>query len=185
MSRAGGPRRTGWALAALVSAAALTGCPHRRPAPPGSHQPGQPAAPPLELTLAALDGGQLALSELRGKIVVIHVFTTWSLAAQAEVDALGAADLAEDVTVIGLALDREGYPLVAPWRSGSEVRYLVTLADDAIRDGTSPLGKLATVPTTIVLDVTGRVHDRIERALAPGELAEVIDRVRAARAPDR
>lgn len=132
--------------------------------------PADTRGPGMTLTLAALDGGELDLATLRGKLVVLHVFTTWSLAAQAELDALATADAADDVVVVGIALDEEGRALVAPWRNGADVRYLITLADDAVREGSSPLGPLTVVPTTFVLDDAGRVRARAERALAPGEL---------------
>jgi hypothetical protein len=137
---------------------------------------GRPTAggPPLELTLPAVDGGDLVLASYRGKIVVLHVFTTWSLAAQAEVEALSAADAAEDVVVIGIALDAEGRMLVAPWRSGAGVRYLVALADDATRAGQGPLGALPAVPITIVIDRAGRLAGRADRQLAAGELDAMI-----------
>ncbi|HVK72018.1 MAG TPA: TlpA disulfide reductase family protein [Kofleriaceae bacterium] len=138
---------------------------------------------PIAMVLPALDGGSLDLASLRGQIVVLHVFTTWSLAAQAEVDALRAADQRPDVTVVGVALDPEGHLLVAPWRNASEVRYLIGLADDAVRAGKSPLGPLPSVPTTIVLDRAGRIHGRADRQLTPAELdAMIAAAARAARA---
>lgn len=136
--------------------------------------PAADRGPPLAMTLPALDGGELALASMRGKLVVLHMFTTWSLAAQAELEALAAADAAEDVVVIGVALDAEGHALVAPWRNGAGVRYLVTLGDAAVRDGTSPLGRIGIVPTTIILDRTGRIRVRADRALAPGELDQLL-----------
>jgi peroxiredoxin len=135
--------------------------------------------PPLALRLPALDGGELDLATLRGKLVVLHVFTTWSLAAQAELDGLIEADAAPDVEVVGIALDPEGRTLVAPWRAGTGVRYLITLADDALQRGQSPLGPLSTVPTTILVGTDGRIREKLERALAPGELAALLETARA------
>lgn len=40
------------------------------------------------LMLQALDGGDLALGKLRGKVVVLHLFTTWSVASQVDVEKL-------------------------------------------------------------------------------------------------
>jgi cytochrome c biogenesis protein CcmG/thiol:disulfide interchange protein DsbE len=137
-----------------------------------------PGAPPIALTLPALDGGELSIASYRGKVVVMHVFTTWSLAAQAEVEALSAADAAEDVVVVGIALDPEGRMLVAPWRSGAGVRYLVALADPATLAGQGPLGALPAVPITIVLDRAGRIAARADRQLAPGELDAMISSAR-------
>jgi hypothetical protein len=159
-------------MRALVLALAFAACGGGSGGPrtDGVTIPADRHGPGVTLRLAALDGGELDLATLRGKLVVLHVFTTWSLAAQVELDALAAADAAEDVVVVGIALDEEGRALVAPWRNGAGVRYLVTLADASIRDGSSPLGPLTTVPTTFVLDRGGRVRARAERALAPGEL---------------
>lgn len=134
--------------------------------------------PAIALTLPALDGGELAVASYRGKVVVLHVFTTWSLAAQAEVEALSAADAAEDVVVVGIALDPEGRMLVAPWRNGAGVRYLVALADAPTVAGQGPLGALPAVPITIVLDREGRIAARADRQLAPGELDAMISSAR-------
>lgn len=134
--------------------------------------------PPIAMHLAALDGGELDLATLRGKIVVLHVFTTWALAAQAEIADLVTADATADVVVVGIALDPDGRALVAPWRNGAGATYLITLADAAIRDGSGPLGRLSTVPMTFIIAADGRLHTRAERALAPGELATLIDAAR-------
>jgi hypothetical protein len=136
------------------------------------------SGPVLDLTLPAVDGGDISLAAHRGKIVVLHVFTTWSLAAQAEVDALSTADKADDVVVIGIALDTEGRMLVAPWRSGSDVKYLVALADEPTRAGTSPLGPLPAVPITIVIDKSGRLAGRVDHQLTRAELDAMISSAR-------
>lgn len=154
-------------LAALVVAAALAaGC-------GGAQRPAR-LSPPVALALPALDGGELELTSLRGELVVLHAFTTWSVAAQLDVEQLAAADRAADVTVVGVALDPDGRTLVAPWRAAGGVRYLVVLADDRVRQGTSPLGKLPEVPITFVLDRDGRIVHRVDRQLAPGELERLL-----------
>lgn len=132
--------------------------------------------PPVAMTVSALDGGDLDLTRHRGEVVVLHVFATWSLAAQADVLSLDRLVGRDGVVVIGLALDEEGYQLVAPWRTASQVRYQVALATDDVRAGTSPLGPIAVVPTTIVLDRAGRPVARVERQLASGELDALVAR---------
>ena len=165
-----GPGRThrsrSWPRALVVAVAcAATACGPRAV---------RPRSAPVALTLHALDGGDLDLAHLRGEGVVLLVFTTWSVAAQLGVDQLVAADAARDVTVVGVALDADGRQLVAPWRAAAEVRYLIALADDALRDGRGPHGPLPAVPTTFVLDDEGRVTARVDRQLRPGELARLI-----------
>lgn len=153
-----------------IAALALAACGGSTPTP----QP--PTGPAIEQAWPALDGGILELASLRGQIVVIHAFATWSLAAQLETEALGAADARPDVVVVGLALDPEGYVLVSPWRKGSDVAYLIALADDATRVGTSALGRIREVPTTFVLDRAGRVAVRIDHQLSPADLDAAIAR---------
>ena len=53
-----------------------------------------------------------------------------------------------------------------------------TLADDAVQSGKSPLGPLTTVPTTFLVGTDGRIREKLERALAPGELAALLDTAR-------
>jgi cytochrome c biogenesis protein CcmG/thiol:disulfide interchange protein DsbE len=162
-----------WAQRAAIALAVTLalGCGGRAPAPVA---PG----PVLDAAWPALDGGEVRLAELRGQIVVLHVFTTWSAAADLENDALTAADARPDVTVIGLARDPDGYTVVAPWRRGADVHFLIALADDATRAGAGPLGRIAQIPTTLVLDRSGRIVARAERQLAPPELDAAIARAR-------
>jgi hypothetical protein len=142
---------------------------------------GGPAAParpqtPIAMVLAAVDGGEIDLTSLRGRVVVLHVFTTWSLEATADVPQLSeAAARGETVAVVGLALDPEGYQVVAPWRRALDVTYLLAVADGDVRDGRSPLGPLQAVPATIILDARGVVVHRLDRPLADGELARLLD----------
>ncbi len=178
MRRHGRGRARAWLALGLVAAA----CGGGRSGGSSTSPPPVPVAdrgPPLALVVAALDGGEIDLASHRGQVVVVHVFTTWSLAAQSELDALSIADADPEVVVIGLALDAEGRQLVAPWRAGAGVRYLIALADDAIRHGASGLGRLPAVPITIVLDRRGRVYTRVDETLGPGQLDAIVTAARA------
>jgi hypothetical protein len=154
-----------------VLALALTAC---GGTPDHAAHPAAPLGPPIALTVPALDGGTIDVASHRGQVVVIHVFTTGSLAAAADVDELEAVSTAGKAIVIGVALDLDGRSLVAPWRTGSSVTYLVGLADDDLRGGRSALGPVREVPITIVLDRAGRPVARIEHQLGPGELDAAI-----------
>lgn len=150
------------ALAALLSCAG------------SAHRPAR--SRPVYLVLPALDGGEIDLARYRGQIVVLHAFTTWSMAAQADVEQLVEAhrDNSHRVHVIGLALDPDGYRLVAPWRRAMHVPYLITLATEAVRAGRSALGRIAEVPTTVVLGADGAVVARVDGQLAPRQLRELL-----------
>lgn len=141
--------------------------------------PQRTGSAPIGLTLPALHGGEIDLGRYRGAPVVLHLFTTWSLAAQLDVPQLTeVARSGDQVEVVGIALDPDGYDLVAPWARETGVPYLVTLATDPIRGGTSPLGPIGEVPTTILLDPSGRIAHKLERPLEPGELQRLVSELR-------
>lgn len=154
------------ALVVLACTASCAGSPSRSGAP----------LAPIHLALPAVDGGTVDLARYRGKPVLLHVFTTWDTSATGDVDQLVALHEArgQDLTIIGIALDRDGHRLVNPWRRALGVRYLVALATDAVRAGASALGPLTQVPATFVLDARGRVLRRIDRPLAPDEAASLV-----------
>jgi hypothetical protein len=130
----------------------------------------------VHLLLPALDGGEINIAGYRGRVVVLHAFATWSMASQADVEQLSAAHEAhpEDVVIIGLALDPDGYRLVAPWRQTMRARYLIAVASDDVRGGRSPLGRIAEVPTTLILARDGAVARRISGPLRPGQLRQLL-----------
>lgn len=134
---------------------------------------------PVSIRIEAVDGGIIDIARYRGKLVVLHLFTTWSLAAQKDVSQLIAAHTAypDDVVVVGIALDPDGYPLVVPWRRASNVSYLVGIGSADLVTGGSALGPITEVPTTVILDRRGHIAERIGRALGDGELARLLARL--------
>jgi peroxiredoxin len=129
------------------------------------------------LRLSALDGGEIDLARYRGQVVVLHLFDTDSAAAALDAEQLETLAEREPkrVIVVGICLDPEGYKMAAAWRRAVGARYLIALADGALIDGRSPLGKVRLVPTTLLLDRGGSVAHRIERPLQPGELDDLTE----------
>jgi hypothetical protein len=123
------------------------------------------------LTLAAADGGEVDFLRLRGRLVVVHLFATWSLAAQADVAQLDEVFAGNAVAVVGLAVDLKGSVVVPPWQRGSGVRYPIAMADDAVRAGGSPIGSIERVPMTLIVNRSGAVVRRHVGPLPRGALA--------------
>lgn len=149
----------------LLLAVAACGGPQR----PGDGQP-------LELVVEQLDGRPLAVSSLRGRVAVIHVFTIGSMAAQADVDQLREvhARHPDEVAVLGVALEPQGALLVEPWMRALDVTYPVALGGDEIIGGHTALGAVRQIPVTLVLDRDGMVVFRADRQLRPAELARAV-----------
>jgi hypothetical protein len=137
----------------------------------------RPPVHAVAVQVEAVDGGIIDTGAYRGRPVVIHLFTTWSLAAQQDVLQLieTARHYGDLIQIIGVALDPDGYRLVAPWRTANEIPYLVGLGSAELIAGRSPLGKVSEVPATIILDSEGAIAHRLARPLVPGELIQLLD----------
>lgn len=137
----------------------------------------KPPVNAIALQVEAVDGGVIDTRAYRGRPVVIHLFTTWSLAAQQDVLQLidAARHYGDLIQIIGIALDPDGYRLVAPWRTANQIPYLVGLGSSELIAGRSPLGKVTEVPATLILDPAGAIAHRIARPMVPGELTPLLD----------
>jgi peroxiredoxin len=136
----------------------------------------------MHLTMESIDGGTISLAEARGRVVVLHVFAGWSLAAQGDVPQLvELARTEKRALVIGVGVDPEGRQVLAPWRDANQIPYLIVDADRTEPHYGPPLDTIAQVPTTIVLDPAGRLVARIERPLTDGELAKLVQRALSGR----
>lgn len=134
--------------------------------------------PVVRLVAPALDGGELDLAAWRGRIVVVHFFTTSSLAAALDLDELRAARAAAapgEIVLLGIGLDEAGYAFVAPWRDAERVDWHVALPTAELRAGRTAFGDVMRfVPSTFVLDRAGRIAWSRRGQLARGELVEVV-----------
>ncbi len=139
----------------------------------------------VEATLPLLDGGEIELATLRGKPLVVHFFTTWSLPAQYDIDELRAARKAEPADsfkILGVGLDKDGYRLIAPFRDAERIDWLVALPSAEVLAGESVFGNvMAEVPSTVVVDADGRVVWTHRGPLPPGELARQLATLHAHR----
>ena len=159
------------ALAASVTFATLVAC-------GGALPPAAPfaeAGAEVDATLPLLDGGEIALPSLRGKPLVIHFFTTWSLPAQGDLDELRAARAARpkgSFAIVGVGLDKDGYKLIAPYRDAARIDWLVALPTAELSAGKSVFGDImAAVPSTVIVDASGHVAWTHRGPLPAGLLA--------------
>lgn len=153
--------------AVLLAALALTGACGSTPTPA--------AGPRLTFSFTTIDGEELASRDLRGRVVVLHLFTVGSMAAQVDAEKLRAVavEYPQQVAVIGVNLDLDGDAFVDPWRRANDVGYPLVVGGSPGRVA-QQLGPIEQVPTTIVLDERSRVRARIARQLAPGELESLV-----------
>jgi len=135
--------------------------------------------PAPDFTLDQLGGGQVSLSELSGKTVVLDFWATWCPPCEFQVPELNrfydAHRADSDVVVYGVSVDSDGPDVVRAWISEKQVRYPILL------DGESLARKLGAVgfPTLYVIGPEGRVRethiglietDTLEQAIAAHRL---------------
>jgi peroxiredoxin len=150
-------------ITALVIAAALTACGGARPLPGVPPPIGGPAggtARTVALELPRLDGTPARLSDFRGRVVLVHFFTTWCTPCLEEIPVLD--DLAHgeqalpDFVVLGVSLDTTPEALLPPFIELLRIRFPVLLADRAMLQGQTPFGALAAIPASFLIDPQGR-----------------------------
>jgi len=114
---------------------------------------------PLEFTLTRLEGGQLAMSSLKGKVVVLDFWATWCgpCRVQHPLYEQVKQKFKDNPDVIFLAIDTdEDRSLVKPFlqrqKWSQEVVY---------DDGLGGFFRLSSIPTTVVLNRRGEVQSRM------------------------
>jgi thiol-disulfide isomerase/thioredoxin len=126
-----------------------------------------PAAP--DVTFKDLDGKDVTLASLKGKVVVLNFWATWCEPCQVEIPwmiELQRKNADKGFTILGAAMDDEGKSVVEPYVQKTEfdvdgvklkMNYPIVLGTD---DLASKFGGLIGLPTTIVITRDGKIAKR-------------------------
>jgi peroxiredoxin len=112
-----------------------------------------------DFTLSKIDGGEVTLSELRGKVVILDFWATWCppcVKGIPEFVELYNEYKAQGLDVIGLSLDRGPSP-VKKFVVKNNVNYPVVMADRKVSDAYRP----AYIPTTYIIDREGKIVSKV------------------------
>lgn len=139
----------------------------------------EPRRPAPAFEVAKLGGGQVALAELAGKVVVIDFWATWCAPCVDTVPVLNAFFDAHredgDVAVFGVSVDDAGEEIVAEWVAEQSVRYPTLLSDIDLSQRYGAIG----FPATFIIAPDGSIEDLHVGSL---DLAELEASLAAARA---
>lgn len=138
-------------------------------APPKTVTASTNAQPAPDVQFAKLEGGNLRLSELRGRVVVLNFWATWCIPCRSEIPALSAMGKSlagEGLTVVGVSYD-DTAEMVQEFQKDLKQDYLVVLGgkDVGSQLPASPL------PTTYIIDRQGLIREKFigERSQAAFE----------------
>lgn len=114
-------------------------------------------APPLHLT--TLDGANIDVQALRGKIVFLNFWATWCGPCRMEIPEFERLqqEYQGRLQIIGLSIDEAPRREVAAFVRQMKINYPVVMAGPALQ---SKFGNITAVPTTVVLDESGEIVQR-------------------------
>jgi len=158
--------RTIAAIAVLALAAGLTPLDVRAEAAP-------------DFSLKDLKGLTHTLSDYKGKVLFINFWATWCPPCREEIPDFIAATKeysAEGLVILGVSVDRLSQAKLADWVKKAEINYPVTFTTPQMTELYKP-GPY--IPSTIVVDKTGRIRHRHVGVLKKDELVKMFKELAA------
>jgi thiol-disulfide isomerase/thioredoxin len=139
--------------------------------------------PEPDLTLKDLDGKDVSLESLKGKVVLVNFWATWCEPCKMEIPEL--IELQQEYgpkgfTVLGIAMDDEGRSAVAPFvqkekfdtdNGKSTMNYPIVIGNDAAGD---KFGGLLGYPTSILLSRDGKQVKHITGLITRDDIVKSI-----------
>ena len=134
-------------------------------------------APSFELT--TLDGQQLSLASLRGKVVLVNFWATWCPPCRIEMPGFQRvyeAKRDKGFTIVGISTDAVGSGAVADFVRERGITYPIAMATGAV---VQDFGGARTLPTSFLIDRDGRIRNEVKGIFASVILEQAVDRLLA------
>lgn len=140
--------------------------------------------PEPALKLKDLDGKDIALADLKGKVVFVNFWATWCGPCQDEIPSL--IDMqnkyaGKGFTVLGIAMDEEGKSVVAPFVAKEEydvngrktlINYPIVLGTDEAAD---KFGGVMGYPTSFLISRSGKQIMKFQGAPDPAIIEKAVE----------
>jgi thiol-disulfide isomerase/thioredoxin len=111
-------------------------------------------AAPVDFELEQLDGGTLAIADLRGQWVVLNYWATWCAPCRKEIPDLSELhERADNISVVGIAYEETEPEVFREFLAEFSPTYPNLLVD--VYNPPQPFGAPMALPTSILLDPAG------------------------------
>lgn len=112
------------------------------------------SAAPVDFELEQLDGGTLAIADLRGQWVVLNYWATWCAPCRKEIPDLSELHArADNISVVGIAYEETEPEVFREFLAEFSPTYPNLLVD--VYNPPQPFGAPMALPTSILLDPAG------------------------------
>jgi len=132
------------------------------------------AGPAPDFTLESLDGGNMRLSDLRGKAVLLNFWATWCGPCKIETPWLVELQNkygAEGLQVVGVAMDDSGKEDIAKFAKEMGVNYPILLGKEAVGDA---YGGVPALPESFFIGRDGKILDKIIGLRSKSDIEDAI-----------
>jgi peroxiredoxin len=130
-----------------------------------------------DFTLKTLDGQEITLSQLRGKMVLLDFWATWCGPCRESIPhfiQIYKTYRENGFEMIGLSVDKGDEGVVRRFIESMEISYPVVIAsEEVVRNY-----KVTAIPTTFLIDKEGKIRERImgfNSAIAQEMTAKITD----------
>jgi len=109
-----------------------------------------------DFTLTDANGAKVALSDYRGKVVLLNFWATWCGPCQIEIPWFQEFEQqykSKGFEVLGVSMDEDGWAAVKPYMAAHKLNYRILLGDEAV---STLYGGLEALPTTFIIDREGK-----------------------------
>ncbi|HET8550170.1 MAG TPA: redoxin domain-containing protein [Bryobacteraceae bacterium] len=140
---------------ALISSGCTSSSDQARAAPANKTRKALTAAP--DFTLNDVNGRPVRLSDFRGKVVLLNFWATWCGPCKVEIPWFIEFEQKykdRGLTVIGVAMDEEGWSIVKPYLAARRINYRVVIGTEQVG---AAYGGVDSLPTTFIIDKDGRI----------------------------
>lgn len=169
--------------ALLLATAVLSGCKMGAPSG-GTAKPASALANEPNVTFKDLQGQDISLESMKGKVVLLNFWATWCAPCQGEIPILIGLQQkysSKGFTMLGAAMDDEGKKVVEPYVQDTKftvggqsmtMNYPIVLGNDDIA---SKFGGLLGMPTSFLISRDGKIVKKYMGALSEDQIVKDVE----------